>query len=221
VHLPLSRNFDQLGQRGTRHGAALGLAERADALCIVVSEERGEISVARDHELRLLQTPDELKTEIEQFVQAMRDPDAQRPGLWSLLTANWVEKIAAAGLTLGLWVIFISGGQGVRQQHAVPVLVDNLPPGFEISSVEPKEVQVTLSGPRREFYVLAPGALEVRVDGFLAGLGRKTFPIAPLNVRHPEGLTVLEVAPATVELVVTRTGEGAEAEKAAPQGSPD
>jgi diadenylate cyclase len=219
VHLPLSRNFEQLGQRGTRHSAALGLAERTDALCIVVSEERGEISIAQDYMLRLLRSPDELETELQRFVQAQRDPHAERRTPWSVLTANWIEKIAAAGLALGLWVIFISGGQGVRQQRAVPVLVDNAPPGFQISSVQPKEVQVTLSGPRREFYVLAPGALEVRVDGFLAGLGRKTFPIGPLNVRHPEGLTVLDVTPSTVEIVVTRTGEDAAAEKAAPQGS--
>jgi hypothetical protein len=190
-------------------------------LCLVVSEERGEISIARDHELRRLKTSDELKSEIEMFVQAQQNPGAQRPRPWSVLTANWIEKIAAAGLALGLWVIFISGGQGVRQQRAVPVLVDNLPPGFAISSLQPKEVQVTLSGPRREFYVLAPTALEVRVDGFLAGLGRRTFPIGPINVRHPEGLTVLEVTPPTVELVVTRTGAGPEGQEAAPQGSPN
>jgi hypothetical protein len=219
VHLPLSRDFEQLGQLGTRHSAALGLAERTDALCLVVSEERGEISIAKDDLLRLLRSPEELETELQRFVQAQRDPDAQRPRLWSILTANWGEKIAAAGLALGFWVIFISGSQGVRQQHAVPVLVDNLPPGFELSSVEPKEVQVTLAGPRREFYVLAPGALEVRIDGFLAGLGRKTFPIGPFNVRHPEGLTVSDVTPSIVQLVVTPTGKGAEAEKAAPPAS--
>jgi hypothetical protein len=221
VHLPLSRDFEQLGQLGTRHSAALGLAERTDALCIVVSEERGEISIARDYALRLLRSPDELETELEGFVKTKWDTHTERRTLWSLLTANWIAKIAAAGLALGLWVIFISGGQGVRQQHAVPVLVDDLPAGFEITSVQPKEVQVTLSGPRREFYVLAPGALEVRVDGFLAGLGRGTFPIGPLEVRHPEGLTVLDVTPSTVELVVTRTGEGAEAKEAAPPASPD
>jgi uncharacterized protein (TIGR00159 family) len=219
VHLPLSRDFEQLGQRGTRHSAALGLAERTDALCIVVSEERGEISIAQDHTLRLLRSPDELETELERFVQAKWDPHTERRTPWSLLTANWITKIAAAGLALGLWVIFISGGQGVRQQRAVPVLVDDLPAGFEVTAVLPKEVQVTLSGPRREFYVLAPGALEVRVDGFLAGLGRRTFPIGPQSVRHPEGLTVLGVTPSTVELVMTRTGEGAEAKEAASQES--
>ena len=46
AHLPLSKDLRQLANVGTRHSAALGLAELTDALCIVVSEERGTISVA-------------------------------------------------------------------------------------------------------------------------------------------------------------------------------
>jgi diadenylate cyclase len=43
--LPLSDKVDR-GHMGTRHRAALGLSERTDAVCVVVSEESGEISVA-------------------------------------------------------------------------------------------------------------------------------------------------------------------------------
>jgi DNA integrity scanning protein DisA with diadenylate cyclase activity len=44
--LPLSRGLDLTKDVGTRHRAAVGLTELADAVVIVVSEETGNISVA-------------------------------------------------------------------------------------------------------------------------------------------------------------------------------
>ena len=46
--LPLSDNFEISKDMGTRHRAALGLSETCDAVIVVVSEETGIISVAKN-----------------------------------------------------------------------------------------------------------------------------------------------------------------------------
>lgn len=49
--LPVSKNAELPSQYGLRHRAALGLVERTDAVAIVVSEETGNLSIARAGEI--------------------------------------------------------------------------------------------------------------------------------------------------------------------------
>lgn len=49
--LPVSKNQHIPKHYGLRHRAALGLAEKTDAVAIVVSEETGKISIAQDSKL--------------------------------------------------------------------------------------------------------------------------------------------------------------------------
>jgi diadenylate cyclase len=71
---------------GTRHRAALGIAEETDAIALVVSEETGRISIAVDSNLNYnltleefkLMLLDELKPKMEVFYDA--DPDEDNEG---------------------------------------------------------------------------------------------------------------------------------------------
>ena len=51
--LPLSTNDTISRTLGTRHRAALGVSEQSDSVTFIVSEETGNISVARDGKLRI------------------------------------------------------------------------------------------------------------------------------------------------------------------------
>ena len=146
VHLPLSTDHLQLGQRGTRHAAALGLAERCDALCLVVSEERGTVSVAEGGRLEALERPELAEVRIRQFL-ARRSGEAERSAGWRGLLGRWREAAVAVGIATGVWVAVIPGATEVEVVQSLPVRVLDLPAEWEIETIDPPMFQVTLPRP--------------------------------------------------------------------------
>jgi diadenylate cyclase len=63
--LPVSGSHDIPVQFGLRHRAAVGITERSDALAIIVSEERGQISFSEEGKLYANITPSELSNLLE------------------------------------------------------------------------------------------------------------------------------------------------------------
>jgi diadenylate cyclase len=61
VQFPLADSENLPQELGSRHRAAIGLSQEADALVLIVSEETGTISVAERGELKRGLTPDELR----------------------------------------------------------------------------------------------------------------------------------------------------------------
>jgi len=81
--LPLSGNPDLDPALGTRHRAAVGLTEHADALVIVVSETTGQISLAQGG--RLMRNLSRLQ--LRQALRNILEPPADNKG-------TWLEKLA-------------------------------------------------------------------------------------------------------------------------------
>lgn len=197
VHLPLSANHAQIGPGGTRHAAALGLAERCDAICIVVSEERGTVSVARNGELRTLARPNDLVAELRSaFPEEAEEDPWWKKGVG--LDAALAVVVAAV-----LWVVFVPGSDMSETTVSAAVEVMNLPSDVDFDSVEPDSVDVTLTGQRRDVMLAERNAVTVQVDAYLVRMGRRTFTISVSDVRKPESLSVLRVEPDRVRVSVT------------------
>jgi uncharacterized protein (TIGR00159 family) len=111
VQLPLSKDFSKITNLGTRHSAALGLSERADALCLIVSEEHGTIVVARRGELKTITDLEDLQDEIEVFLNRLM-PNHSSGVVVRFFTENWREKLTAAAVSALLWLLFVGIGGG-------------------------------------------------------------------------------------------------------------
>ena len=59
--LPVTENIELPGHLGMRHRAAIGITEQSDALALVVSEETGEISIAKEGHIRVHVNLEELE----------------------------------------------------------------------------------------------------------------------------------------------------------------
>ncbi|MAI24463.1 MAG: diadenylate cyclase [Myxococcota bacterium] len=202
AHLPLSNDRTQLGPHvGTRHAAALGLAERSDALCLVVSEERGEISVARGGEIKTVESADALRAEIDAFVARFDRTTGTRSAL-SRIGGSWREALLALGLAAVLWYIAIPGGARETVDRRVPIVVENLPEGYRLVSVSPADVAVRFEGRRRDLYMASATELAVEVDALLVQLGRRTFSLSLDQVKSPEEVRAVSIEPAQVKLSI-------------------
>ncbi len=71
--LPLSQNNELSSELGTRHRAAIGMSENSDAIVVVVSEETGKISLARNGSLTRNFTTDTLKRALEKMLLTFDD----------------------------------------------------------------------------------------------------------------------------------------------------
>ena len=106
----LKAEVEKLGHRGLRHTAALGLTERTDAFVLVISEERGTISVARRGELTELSVQS-LREAVEAFLREIAPRPPHRRLLGSL-RQNLLEKVVAVALSTALWWIFVGRHAG-------------------------------------------------------------------------------------------------------------
>ncbi len=199
LHLPLSTNAQELAGLGTRHASALGLSERTDALCIAVSEERGTISVARRGQLRAIDV-----AELSRLLAAHLRRPSKPPRSARRVLARAVELTVAVAFALGTWIVMVPGATAISTTLTLPVEVENMPTDYQLEGVEPSHVQVTLSGPRREMYLLKSDDVKVVVDAWALELGRRAFVLGENELRIPPGFELQRIEPRRVRLSVRR-----------------
>jgi uncharacterized protein (TIGR00159 family) len=201
VILPLSRREDLPSYLGTRHRAALGLAEATDALVIVVSEQRGVVSVAKGVRLQEVGSQRQLAERIEEHFGV-----ADEQGLPA--KKERVEVTTAALVSLlfitGFW-FSITRGLETFVTFDVPIEYQNRNPNMEIVHASVNTVRLNLSGSGTLVKSTRPDQVRVKLDLSAASAGQNDFAITSGNISLPPGLVLKSVTPQNilVELDVT------------------
>lgn len=201
VHLPLAEGFKKFGDLGTRHRSALGLSEKTDALCIVVSEERGVVSVARDGNLKKMLDTIELKKNIDIFLKE-KFPAREKP--WhSFLTKNIWQKIFALAGALILWFALIFQAGVTNRDFTVPVEFRFLPNEYVIDQIAPKEVTLTFSGDNRDFRSFNEEDFQVIVNLDGVKVGWQKITITQDHIQAPPYFSFVSITPKSVSFHIS------------------
>jgi diadenylate cyclase len=199
--LPLSDRDDLPSYYGTRHRAAMGLAEATDALTIVVSEERGDILVAKGSRLREIRQKQTLEQNIREHLgtASVKKDVARKEGL---------EIVAAALLSIvfitGIW-FSVSRGQDTLVSLDIPVDYTDRVVGTEIADTSVKSVSLVLSGSGALVKSVTPDQVNVRLDISNAVIGQNSFTITPDNISLPPGIALREVTPPVIDVFIDET----------------
>lgn len=198
-YLPLSPDEGLPKKWGTRHRAALGLSERCDAWVVVVSEERGEVSVAREREMVRVDNHQELSQLITEAAARPGPGKISRKGRVRYLILNqWRAKLGTLFLVSLLWLL-LAGQQDFERAFTLPLEIKNIPSDMEVQEPLKPDVQVTVRGLRKDASTLSEKNVLAAIDLSMARLGKRIFIITRDNIQLPnDRIQVVKIEPTQV-----------------------
>ena len=193
--LPLSKRNDLPSHFGTRHRAAAGLTEQTDALVIVVSEERGEVSVFKDRTITKIKDNTELSSVLHEYAgTALATNGAKKQAIELFIAA----MICFIGIT-GIWMSFARGYETLATLE-VPVEFINRDPKMEVYSASISSVKLQISGSGSLIRSVRPDQVKVKLNLANAVAGKNQIAITRDGIILPPGIDLKQLEPQALEV---------------------
>ncbi len=193
--LPLSKRSDLPSYFGTRHRAAVGLTEQTDAVVIVVSEERGRVSVFKDETVTHIHD----NLELDQVLREYTGEVTETTGLKRQAVELGIAAMICLASITGIWFSFARGLETLVTLE-VPVEFMNRDPKMEIFSASASSVRLQLSGSGTLIKSVRPDQVKVKLDLANAVAGSNQVPIARDSITLPPGIQLKQVSPQALEV---------------------
>ncbi len=198
--LPLTSRDGISKQFGTRHRAAIGITERCDAWAVVVSEERGSVSLAIDGAIETIPTQEALSRKLAGLMTHDRPEfNSFLSILNHFLLKRWKLKLATLAIVSIAWFSF-AGQQDVAVTVDVPLAIYNLAPEL---TVEPHGllVKITTRGQRKDIGMLSSKNVRVALDLSNAKTGKRNYDITRRQLSLPnDRIEVIKIEPSVLAL---------------------
>jgi YbbR domain-containing protein len=108
-------------------------------------------------------------------------------------------KVLSVALAVLLWMI-VSGEETVERGLRVPLELQQVPGGLELTGEVPATVDVRVRGASGTLSRVSTGDVVAVLDLRSARSGRRLFPLTPDQVRAPFGVEVVQVQPSAVAM---------------------
>ena len=184
-------------RHGTRHRAALGLANVSDAVVVCVSEERHTVMVARDGELVPVHSEGELRETLDQLCsdhKATKGADRPRRAADAL-----VYLLIFAGVVT-TWAAMVSD-RTHEVGRIIPLEIRGVSDGLRFDPPRFTSIAVQLRSSSRGLEMMAPDAVEAFIDVSASSGGSHVFHV---QTNAPAGVEVVSAVPSTVTLQIRK-----------------
>lgn len=200
VHLPLARKYN-FRKAGTRHRAAAGITEDSDSIALVVSEERGVISLAKNGTLERIKD----ETALREILRKLTGESETGPqGFWHyFILRNAGTKILALSIALCLWTALIMQTGITKKEFSIPLSFQLLPTQYEVDTqAGKKQINVVLQGRSRDITTFDGTKLEAKIDARNFATGTRSIDITSDMITVPSYLSVVEIEPEEIRITV-------------------
>jgi uncharacterized protein (TIGR00159 family) len=201
-HLPLSTNSAIPQQFGTRHRAALGLSERSDAAVVVVSEERGEVSLALSGELERMETAQQLSARLSTLLSSPA-PEAAHLSLVRRVSRNFWPKLGTVALVSICWLV-ITARQGEIATIAAPVQFRGLPDSLLLGKSSLDSVELQLKTISSLIPLPKEGDVAAEIDLSRMREGNNQVLFRKEDFKLPSGVVITQIKPAAMRVTIEK-----------------
>jgi uncharacterized protein (TIGR00159 family) len=215
VHLPLSKNSQKTKDKGLRHRAGLGITEVSDSTVIIVSEETGNISLARKGEIENIKDIFELKEKLLNLdFNKNNNKNSRIFTIFQILSIkNLLIFLVSFIISSGLFFTFNIDYSLVQKTFIVPIEFINLPPNLIVKEFKPTELTLTLKGQKIIFGFLSPNDLKVTVDlknyekYSISKWNSILIENENVNIKIPKNLNIVSVSPSNIRFYLEKIEE--------------